>query len=335
MRFTLIICTYMRPMQLLKLLESVRLQTLYPDEILIVDGSTDDLTQQMLSQNTFRNLKYFKVDPNDRGLTRQRNFGIANADESSQIVCFLDDDTILESDYFQQLISTYNDYPKALAVGGYIVNEVRWQKVAADYRPAISEFAYDGYKRKDGSRFVIRKRLGLDSDRAPALAPEFSNGRSVAFLPPSGKVYEVEQVMGGVSSFKTEVFKTLQFSTYFEGYGLYEDADFSFRLLRHGKLYVNTAARLEHHHASGGRPNQFAYGRMVVRNGWYVWRIRTPKPSAKASIKWHLITLLLASIRLTNAIFGKDKAKAFTESLGRFSAWFELFFSKPTNKTRE
>jgi len=29
--------------------------------------------------------------------------------------------------------------------------------------------------------------------------PEFSHGRSVGFLPPSEKIYYVEQLMGGVS----------------------------------------------------------------------------------------------------------------------------------------
>lgn len=330
MQFALIICTYMRPVQLLALLESVRLQTLYPNEILVVDGSTDALTEQALAQNPFPALRYFRVADADRGLTRQRNFGIARTQDSVQVICFLDDDTILEPGYFSALLETYSKHPDALAAGGYITNEVTWEKASDGYKPDIAEFTYDGWKRKESARFITRKKLGLDSDVRPAMAPDFSNGRSVGFLPPTGKIYRVEQIMGGVSSFRKEVFDYQQFSTYFEGYGLYEDADFCYRLLKHGNLYVNTAARLEHHHAPGGRPNQFRYGRMVVRNGWYVWRVRTPHPSLKARFKWHAIVLLLAGIRLTNAIFGKrDKIKALTESAGRFSAYAELFFSKP------
>ena len=41
-------------------------------------------------------------------------------------------------------------------------------------------------------------------------------------------------------AYKKEVFENLKFSTYFEGYGLYEDADFSLRLAKTGKLYINT-----------------------------------------------------------------------------------------------
>jgi hypothetical protein len=135
--------------------------------------------------------------------------------------------------------------------------------------------------------------------------------------------------MGGVSSFRKKIFETHQFSTYFEGYGLYEDADFTLQVSKTGKLYLNTAAQLEHHHDASGRPNQYEYGKMVVRNGWYVWRVKHEKPSFKARFKWHLITLLLIFIRSTNIITTSKKKDAFTETIGRTVAWFSLFFFKP------
>ncbi len=319
----------MRPEPLLRLLQSVKEQTLYPNEILIVDGSTDNETELVLKQNQFPSLCYFVVPPEHRGLTRQRNFGISKVGSLSEIVCFLDDDTILKSNYFEEILKTYQLFPNALGVGGYINNEVVWEKVNQAFQPKISEFVYDGWKRSDGSRFVLRKRLGLDSDVPPGFSPEFSHGRSIGFLPPSGKIYEVEQLMGGVSSFRKEVFNKLQFSNYFEGYGLYEDADFTIRVAKMGKLYVNTAAQLEHHHASSGRPNQYRYGKMVVRNGWYVWRIKNPKPDVKAQFKWHAITLLLTLIRFSNILTASEKKQAFTEAIGRTVGWWSLLFSRP------
>ena len=59
MKFYLIICTYMRSEALIRLLDSVNKQTLYPDEILIIDGSVNQETQTALSQKSFQNLKYF------------------------------------------------------------------------------------------------------------------------------------------------------------------------------------------------------------------------------------------------------------------------------------
>ena len=322
----------MRPDSLLKLLRSVKAQTCYPYEILIVDGSTNSKTNEMLEQNQFDKLKYYCVNESDSGLTRQRNFGIARVDSQSDIICFLDDDTILESHYFEEIIRTYQVYPEALAVGGYITNEDQWTQVNTTYIPSIHEFYYDGWKKADGSRFVLRKRLGLDSDTKPGFVPEFSNGRSTSFLPPSGKIYEVEQLMGGVSSFRKSVFDSMAFSTYFEGYGLYEDADFTFRLSHIGKLYINTKAQLGHFHDDAGRPNKYHYGKMVVRNGWYVWRVKFPKPSIKARFKWNAIVLVLSFVRLGNVITTSKRKEAGTEFLGRFVGWLSLIVNKPKFK---
>jgi GT2 family glycosyltransferase len=324
----------MRPKPLLELLlpkafGTVLGQTVCPDEILIIDGSTNKETEMILKENHFENLHYFLVPPEHRGLTRQRNYGIERVGNEMEIVCFLDDDTVLEVDYFEQLLKTYEIHPEALGVGGYIVNESQCEFVGYDYQAKIDEYYYDGWKRKEGSRFLLRKRLGLDSDCPPGFSPTFSHGRSVGFLPPSGKTYEVEQLMGGVSSFKKSVFNTLQFSTYFEGYGLYEDADFTLRLAKTGKLYVNTAAKLGHFHNPSGRPNQYQYGVMVVRNGWYVWRIKNPKPVLKSKLKWHSITILLTLIRFSNTFTTTNRKQAFTEAMGRTVGWLSLLLNKP------
>lgn len=330
MNFSLIICTYMRSNQLLCLLESVQNQNKYPNEILIIDGSTNNDTAVALKDNKFINLRYFLVSEKDRGLTKQRNFGISKVDASSNIVCFLDDDTVLEPNYFENLLATYVFFPEALGVGGYICNEVRWEKVLENYKAKANEFYFDGWKRKEGSRFILRKKLKLDSDCPPGFSSLFSHGRSVGFLPPSGKIYEVEQLMGGVSSFRKEVFDTFRFSTYFEGYGLYEDADFTLRVSKVGKLYLNTSAKLKHFHAESGRPNKFHYGKMVVRNGWYVWRVKNPMPFFKDRLKWNLITILLILIRFSNVITSRnEKRQALTEAFGRLSSYISLIFNKP------
>lgn len=319
----------MRAKPLIDLLNSVKNQTWYPDEILIIDGSTNDETQKAIETNKFQNLSYFLVDSEHRGLTKQRNYGISKVSSFIDIVCFLDDDTILEKEYFENLIGTYSIFPETIGVGGYITNESVWQKVTEDYVPNINEYYFDGWKRKDGSRFVIRKKLGLDTNLPPCFLPEFSNGRSVGFLPPSNKIYEVQQFMGGVASYKKSILYGTKFSDYFEGYGLYEDADFTLRLSNIGKLYLNTAARLAHYHDGSGRPNKFFYGKMVVRNGWYVWQVKYRNPSFKARFKWNLIVFLLTIIRFSNIFTTSDRKEAFTESLGRTVGWFSLIFNKP------
>lgn len=316
----------MRPKALLKLLKSVELQSLYPDEILIIDGSINNDTNRILEENSFQNLKYYKVSEAERGLTKQRNYGIEKVEDFIEVIAFLDDDTILEKDYFYHLLKTYHLYPEALAVGGYIVNEIEWKH---KQKTSSNEFFYDGWVRKEGARFKLRKKIGLLDTTPPGWMPNFSNGRSVGFLPPSNKVYPVEQLMGGVASYRKEVFKEMSFSKYFDGYGLYEDADFSLRLAKKGKLYINTAAKLEHHHAAEGRPNQFKYGKMVTRNGWYVWRVKYSHPNFKARIKWNSIAMVLMLLRFVNTVTTTKRKEAFTEAIGRCVGLVSLIFNKP------
>ncbi len=327
--FSLIVCTYKRRDALFKLLQSVGLQSLYPDQILIIDGSLEDATKEMLLDKKYPKLEYFKVDAIHRGLTKQRNYGVKKVSETSEIVCFLDDDIVLTPDYFQNLIGTYSQYPETLGVGGYILDEVEWKRNPVGKSVQFHEFEMDGWVRKLGSRNVLRKKLGLLSDEPPGFMPEFSNGLSIGFLPPSDKTYPVEFFMGGVSSYRKELFQKIGFSSYFEGYGLYEDMDFCLRASKIGQLYVNTAAQLYHYHEEAGRPNQFNYGKMVVRNGWYVWRLKHPNPKFKAQLKWHSIAFLLTLVRLGNVINTNRKKEALTESLGRISGWWSLIYNKP------
>ena len=326
MKIALVICTYKRPEAVLELMKSVRGQVKYPDQILIVDGSEDEQTKRVFEENEFENLTYFKVPEEDRGLTRQRNFGIVKTGKNIDIIAFLDDDIIIDANYFKELEVAYQTCPDALGVGGYITNDVVWKKGGA---PNADYFEYGGYYRKEGSRFKLRSKFSLEPDRPPGFLPEFSHGRSISFLPPSGLLYEVEQFMGGVASYKKSIFEEIQFSPYFKGYGLYEDADFTLRLAKKGKLYVHTAATCTHHHDVSGRPDAYKYGKMVVRNGWYVWRVRWPNPSATAQLKWHATSFLLTLIRYGNVITTNKKAEALQEAWGRTVGWWSLLFSKP------
>jgi hypothetical protein len=68
---------------------------------------------------------------------------------------------------------------------------------------------------------------------------------------------------------------------------------------------------------------------MVVRNGWYLWRMKNPKPSLNAKFKWHSITIVLTLIRYINSLNTKNKKEALTEALGRTVGWWSLWLAKP------
>jgi len=329
MKLSLIICTYRRPQSVCRLLSSLSEQTVVPDEVIIVDSSPDDLTEQAVKSLRLELLlKYFRVSSEYRGLTKQRNYAIEKIDPRTEIVAFLDDDVVPEPDYFEKILETYQKKPDAIGVGGIDVSNNRWvpAEKGKEY-PSSKFFILDGWVYKEPARNRLRKMLGLMADLPPGKIPIFGHGRSS--FPPNGRIYEVDHFMGGIASYRKQLFSKIKFSSYFEGYGLYEDFDFCVRASRFGKLYVNTSAKVWHFHDPSSRPRPFKYGTMVVRNGWYVWRQKYPNPPVHAVIKWHLITLLLAFIRIGNTITGPDRWQAWWDGLGRLAAWISLLMFPP------
>ncbi|MGO4906659.1 glycosyltransferase family 2 protein [Flavobacterium sp. W20_MBD1_R3] len=329
MKISLIICTYMRPQSLRQLLQSVQVQSVIPDEILIIDGSVNQETQHMIAEMRNVNLHYFLVPDFCRGLTKQRNFGLDQVAPTNDIVAFLDDDTELTSTYMEELIKTFAADEMISGVGGVAINENGWNLTAPDKKyDSYRYFQFEGFVYKEGQRNVVRNYLKLQSNLGPGKMPDYSHGKTCGF-PLNDKVYEVDLLIGMSFAFRKRVFDSLRFSTYFEGYGLYEDADFSIRALQFGKNVINTKVQLSHYHHPSGRPNSYKYGKMVVRNGWYVWRTKNPKPTLEHQLKWHAITLLLTGIRFSNALTGNSKKEAFTEAIGRTVGWWSLWIRKP------
>jgi GT2 family glycosyltransferase len=318
----------MRPDPLSRLLESVMSQTKVPDEVLIIDGSIDDTTECVFRKIENSIINYYKVPPQHRGLTKQRNYGIERVDQGIDIVAFLDDDTILTIDYFENLEKAFTDLPDASGIGGTAINENRWQLKENKRYHQDHFYEFGNHVVKESSRNVLRNKLKLASNELPGIMPAYSHGRTFSY-PITGENYPVDLIVGMSMAFRKEVTDSIKFSRYFEGYGLYEDADYSIRALDFGQNYLATSVRLEHHHDAAGRPNTYAYGKMVVRNGWYVWRVKHPKPSFQDKLKWYQITLLLTFIRFINIFTTSQRQEAFTEFLGRTSGIISLFFKSP------
>lgn len=329
--FAIIVCTYMRPHAVINLLNTITVQTVKPHQILIIDGSTDTKTQYAVEQYTFSSaLNYIKVEDTDRGLTKQRNVGIRNLNPECEIIFFLDDDVLLSDDFCERMIEVFEEND-VIGCDGLITNECYWQPIKPGTSiPAFSQ-QLDGFFLPLSPRDRFRAVLGLFPLKLqPGKIPRYGHGKSS--LPPTGKRYEVDHIMGGITAYRKYIFQHLQFSTFFEGYGLYEDYDFSVRASRYGKLITNTAARIAHHHDDSGRPNTYTFGKMVVRNGWYVWRLKHPHPEAINIVKWHVITLLLTVLRLSNTLTTNSlhRKQAWGDFRGRVSAWLQLVSSKPS-----
>lgn len=334
----LVICTYRRPRALSRLLDAVRGQTRVPDEVLIVDGSPDRDSEEAVApflRAASPAVHYRRAAPEERGLTRQRNVGIAET--TATLIAFLDDDTVPEPNYFEAILASFIAQPQAVGVGGFLT-EITWQQLSEGAATEVGESAEQPpgalyrqgpWSRPEGLRWRLRARFGLASPLPPGWMPPSGHGRSLGYLPPDGQDYPVEFIMGGAATWRRALFDKAAFSRYFEGYGLYEDLDFCLRIRHHGPLFLCTRARVAHLHEPLGRPRPWHYGRMVTRNGWRVWRTRWPRPSWPDRARWWSTTALLTACRLGDAIRGPRRRHALMEAIGRLAGGIEVLLRPP------
>jgi GT2 family glycosyltransferase len=128
MKISLVIATYQRHDALCRLLTSIKNQKEKPFEVIIIDASENESTKNYIRRIDDLNIIYIEVAKQERGSAQQRNHGLDLVDLSSDIVAFLDDDLILEADYFEKLIETYQKFPDAIGVGGIDLKNNMYEK---------------------------------------------------------------------------------------------------------------------------------------------------------------------------------------------------------------
>lgn len=104
---SIIVCTYNRIQWLTKCLRSIESQLPKPDEIIVVDGPSNDGTRDMLELlATKGELKLIRQE-NLGGISSARNLGLAEA--TSEVVCFIDDDAVAQPGWLQSILDAYDD----------------------------------------------------------------------------------------------------------------------------------------------------------------------------------------------------------------------------------
>jgi GT2 family glycosyltransferase len=113
---SVVICCYTmeRWDRLLDVIDSVRAQTLVPQEVLVVVDHNEDLYDRLLSIVDDVTLVKSR---GPIGLSGARNTGVGLA--NSEILAFLDDDAEAAPEWLERLVAFYDD-PDVLAVGGRV-----------------------------------------------------------------------------------------------------------------------------------------------------------------------------------------------------------------------
>lgn len=290
---TAVIPTRNRPNDLAKAVASVYAQTRPLDEFIIVDQSPNDQSRilvESLAPKDARTQLIYIHDPLISGLVEAKRVAAERA--SGDIVCFLEDDVILEPDYIEQIERGFIKQPEMVGCCGIVTNP--------PHQPIGYEFIFHLFHR------------GIFSDKRVGIYGRFS-GRGHAMI-------ASQMLSGGSSAWRREVFPVVPFDVA-NGIHLLEDNDFSTRVAKHfgPRLYINPNARLEHHWSPVNRDVLGSFQRRKLVAYIVYFKKRRDWPAAAFALSWLLLGLFF------EATFRAFSARSFDPIQGYFSGMREGF----------
>ena len=211
------ICSRNRPLDLKRCLEAVA-KSCHPGQlIIVVDSSDDDASEEVCNRLKFSgmNLVFYRAGI---GLTLQRNFLIKNLPKNCNILHFIDDDSVVEPDYFKEIESTFHNNEDAVAVGGRILNLPR-------------------------HTWTLTQRIFLVSSKRQGVV--LPSGVNIMNFTGAG-VREVDWLSGCSMSFRTTIFSAISFDLNRPGNGVGEDVDFCLKAKAIGKILWTPHASQQH-----------------------------------------------------------------------------------------
>lgn len=219
---TVIIVTLNRPDHLRRCLACLYAQSRIPEQIIVVDGSSDDRTRLVALE--FPQVLYLR---NERGLGQtalSRNIGLGAA--VGEVIAYLDDDAFAHPDWLEHLLEGYAR-PEIGGVGGRALNALPGEEA-----------------------------IGVDE-----IGRIFPDGHLTAYFGADpGRSIEVDHLLGASMSFRRDVLATLGgFRTDFTDRScIREETDFCLRVRRLGyTLVFNPASKVDHLGAPQTRGRRF------------------------------------------------------------------------------
>lgn len=111
-----IIATVDRADSIKNALKSIERQTIQPKEIIIIDSSKSNETQLACLDSEMADRIHYEWQPRN-GISHAKNAGLKIA--SQEFVFFLDDDVVLEKNYFEATLAVFEKFQDAVGVQGH------------------------------------------------------------------------------------------------------------------------------------------------------------------------------------------------------------------------
>ena len=251
--FVLIIPTKDRPEKLKNALKSIASQTILCGRLIVVDGgqSVKDLVENFSDRLP---VEYYECQP--PGQIRQRNMAISMLDSQTPLVCFLDDDIVLESEALEAMVNFWNKCEVDTAgVSFNIVNNPPFR------------------------HSCLRAIFGMSS---PQQGRILRSGYNVANSPTTLDI-KTQWLCGGATVWKSEIIIKFTNREVSSRWAICEDIIFSYPIGKKYPLYVCANAKVRHEHVydHNAKVDHKYYGRAAT-----LWRLHFVELNKMLSKRW-------------------------------------------------
>jgi GT2 family glycosyltransferase len=303
-----IIPTIGRPESLRNLLQSLCIQTVKVDEVVVADGSSTGETEAVVNDPRWKAedllVRHVRVQPPNA--VRQREAAISRA--GGELLLLLDDDVVLEPDCVEQMLRALAAGPEVVAVTANFENE-SWSRPTKSWR------------------WYLRYVHGLKEDewQGRILGPLLRFG----YYTPQSSAQTIEWLGTGNSLIRRSAFDLAGgFSDFFlHRCTMNEDVDLGLKLSRVGRILFCPTARLSHFHAPGGRLSALEIAEDDLHNRFQILHRTVGNSKTKALSLVTLYYLVETAVDLLGAI----RRRAFSLRLERISGRSHAMFLIASN----
>lgn len=281
---TAVIPTRNRPQDLIAAVKSISVQTHLPDELLIVDQSLGDESYDLVNSYMleFASIKLTYVhDSLILGLVDAKRVAVDRAE--GDIVCFLEDDVVLELDFIEEIMLGFAAKPNMLGCCGVITNPPN--------QTFLYKFLFDLF------------HCGIFRDVRVSLHGNLNS---------QSDFIKSNMLSGGLSAWRAEVFKVIKFDVK-NHFHMFEDIDFSTRADEYfgPQFYINPKARLAHNCSLINRAVLGELQRRKLTEFIIYYKKRKHLPHATISFLWLLVGMMFEAVFQSFSAFSLDPIKGY------------------------
>lgn len=272
MLISAVIPTKNRVSDLIKAVDSILNQSRLPDELLVIDQSVDTFgkskIEEMVAFHQPRlSLKYI-YNPKIKGLVDAKRVAVENA--SGDVICFLEDDVILEPNYISSMEAAFENEVTMMGCCGVVTN-----------LPTLPS-TYLAFFHLFHKGIFHDPRVGV---------------HGYSHLTESTMI-QSHYLSGGTSAYRKEVFKKIPFDLE-NGFFMLEDIDFSTRAAKEfgrDNFYINTAAKLAHMMSPVNRATLMPRYQRKLREFICFYKKNRDEKFAFFNLSWLIFGLILESM---------------------------------------